>query len=117
MDAVITLIKEGAATYDEYGNEMHTTTEREIMCQVFGVTRSEFYQAAVNDLQPELIVRISEAVDYEGETLARYENVLYSVIRVYRNSGSLHHGRAGSNALGLNAIELTLQRKVGDVDV
>ena len=35
------------------------------MCQIFGVTRSEFYSAAAAGLQPEVTVRLSDFTDYE----------------------------------------------------
>lgn len=110
MDDVITLIKDGQIDHDEYGNEEITQTERDVFCQVYGITRSEFYSAATANMQPEMTVRLSEAIDYEGETTARFHNVLYSVIRTYRDSGSMQHG--GNMPPG--AIELILERKIGD---
>lgn len=110
MDSVITLIKDGAITYDEYGNEIITQTERDVFCQVYGITRSEFYSAATANMQPEMTVRLTEAIDYEGEKTARYDGVLYSVIRTYRDQGSFHRG----GGMSANSIELILERKIGD---
>lgn len=115
MDDVITLIKDNEITHDEYGNEIITQTERDLFCQVFGVTRSEFYSAATANMHPELTVRLSEAADYEGETLARYNGVLYSIIRTYRDRASMGSAREGNyDRMGVNAIELILERKIGD---
>lgn len=112
MDDVITLIKETVTGHDDYGNELIETTERDVFCQIYGVTRSEFYSAAVADLHPEITARLSDFVDYEEEKLARYNGVLYSIIRTYRDRGSFSGGSRTQQ--DQNAIELILQRKVGD---
>lgn len=113
MDDVITLIKESEITYDDVGNEIRQQTEREVFCQIFGVTRSEFYSAATVNLQPELTAMLSDFADYEGETLARYNGVLYSIIRTYRDVGSMGH-RTRLSQNNPNAIELVLERKIGN---
>lgn len=110
MDDAITLIAEEVVGYDDYGNEQIAVRERELMCQVYGVTRNEFYQAAAVNLQPELTVRLSDFADYEGEKQAIYHGEPYSIIRTYRDAGSMH--RSGS--LPLNGIELILQHRIGD---
>lgn len=109
MDDVITLIAEEIIGCDDYGNERIRRTERDVFCQVYGVTRSEFYQAAAVNLQPELTIRLSDFQDYAGEKTARFHDVLYTIIRTYRDSGSFRGG-----GLGLNGIELILQRRIGD---
>ena len=114
MDDVINLVKETTAGYDIDGNEVPDRTKRQVFCKVFGVTRSEFYQAALAGLHPEIVVRLSDCADYEGEKLAEYNGVLYSVVRAYRDRSSTGAGRAYRNGMDLNAIELVLERKVGD---
>lgn len=114
MDAVITLIKTEITGRDAYGNEVTEQTERDVFCQVFGVSRSEFYSAATAGMHPDLTVRLSDFMDYEGEELARYEGALYSIIRTYRDRGAMGHGRATQwSGMDPNAIELTLQKKIG----
>jgi len=110
MDDVITLIAETVTGYDSVGNEIIETTERDLMCQVYGVTRNEFYAAAAVDYRPEITVRLSDFADYQGEKNARYKGELYTIIRTYRDAGSFHHG----GGLGPNAIELILQHRIGD---
>ena len=110
MDDVITLIKEEVTGHDAYGNETIDTTERELMCQVYSINRNEFYSAAVANLHPELSVHLSDYEDYEGEKLALYNGVLYSIIRTYRDNGSFSKG----SGMSLNSIELILERKVGN---
>ena len=102
IDDVITLVKETITGIDQYGNEVKTPVEREVFCKVRSVTRNEFYSAAVSNLRPEYIFILSDYMDYEGETVVKYNGVLYSVIRTYRNTEDL------------NAIELTVERKYGD---
>lgn len=113
MDAEITLIKTAITGHDAHGNEIVERTERDVLCQVFSVTRNEFYSAATAGMHPDLTVRLSDFMDYEGEQLARFEGGMYSVIRTYRDRGSMSHGRTSGGGLDQNAIELTLQKKIG----
>lgn len=110
MDNTCILIKKVTRGFDKYGNPLEETREREVFCQVFGVNRSEFYSAATVDLNPELTIRLSDFMDYEDEKLVRLDGRLYSVIRTYRDSGSLHRG----GNMNPNAIELIVERKIGN---
>lgn len=115
MDDVITLVKETVTGHDEDGNEIKETTERQVFCQVFGVDRREFYQAATAGLHPDMSVRLSDYLDYEGEQLAVYEGSTYTIVRAYRDRGSMRHGRASKwSGLDPNGIELILQRRIGN---
>ena len=103
MDDVIMLIGAGAPKYDEYGNEVCYEVRRQVFCSVYSVGRTEFYQAAQNNLQPELVFVISHYKDYEGEKELFYTDWTgvekrYTVIRTYRNGDS---------------IELTAVQRVG----
>lgn len=104
MDDICNLVKE-AISYDEYGRTAKTKTTRQVYCKVFGITQSEFYAAAAANLNPEIKIRLSMFEDYEGEKLVEYRGDTFSVIRVYRNSESIG-----------DAIELTLERKVGTME-
>ena len=110
MDDIITLVKEEITGHDNYGNEIITKTKRDVMCQAYGITRSEFYAAATNDLHPEWTIRLSDFMDYQGEKLAKFHGDYYTIIRAYRDSGSFHKG----TGLEPNGIELILERKVGN---
>lgn len=81
MDAVATLIADGAKTYDEYGNEVIDKIQREVFVQARGVYRNEFYNAAQNGLRPTITLWISHRVDYQGEMNLIYDGKEYSVIR------------------------------------
>lgn len=105
IDDVITLIRESAPSYDASGNEIPTSTARQVFCQVRSVSRSEFYQAAQNGLHPEYIFVLSDYREYLGEKLLTYRDWTgttrtYYVTRTYRPDGS-------------NSIELTAEERVG----
>lgn len=103
MDDVIKLISTGTPTYDEYGNEIANETKRQVFCSVYSVGRTEYYQAAQNNLQPQYVFVISHFKDYMGEKELLYtdwtgKEKRYAVIRTYRNNDS---------------IELTAEQRVG----
>lgn len=100
-DSTARLIGETVTSFDEFGNPNKTRTTSEVFCEIRSVTRSEFYSAAQSGLAPSIAIRISHAVDYNGQKLVEVEGDLYSVIRAYR-------------APGTDAVELTLQPKIGN---
>lgn len=116
MDHVCKLIKEEETGRDQYGNPIVEKTEREVFCQILSVTRSEFYAAANADIVPRFIVRLQEALEYQGEKIVEFEGENYVVLRTYRDRGSMGHSQIGAaSPMDSNAIELTVGRKVGDV--
>lgn len=100
MDDVAKLIRKTAQTVDKYGNQVFTEEKMEVFVQALSTTRSEFYNAAQAGLRPDLLLRISHAADYAGETEAEYHGKRYAIIRAYR----IPNG---------DAIELTLEEKAG----
>ena len=58
---------------------------RELLCGLRSISRSEFYQAAATDYRPELVFILADYLDYNGETLVRYEGQYYRVIKTYRH--------------------------------
>lgn len=107
MDDVITLVNEAVTGHDSYGNEIRQRTQRDVMCKIFGVNRSEFYSAARVGLKPEITARLSDHADYNGETVAVFHNEEYDIIRIYRGTDSFR-------GLELGNIELTLQKRVSN---
>lgn len=97
MTDTITLIKQTTIVLDEIGNETYTETSREVFCEVYSITQSEFYAAANTELNPEFRFTIFFG-DYEGESILEYQNVRYAIYRTYR---------AGDN------LELYAERKIG----
>lgn len=94
---VIALVAE-TETKDAYGVYQKATQEREVFCQVDSVTRSEFFEAGRNGLNPEYRFTMF-AGDYNGERTVKYNGKTYGIYRTYR-------GRSDS-------IELYAERKGG----
>lgn len=78
---VLTLIGT-TRTQDEYGIWRETPTERNVFCQVNSITRSEFFDAGRNGLNPEFMFSMF-AGDYEGERVCEYRGQKYSIYRTY----------------------------------
>ena len=115
MDHAVKLIHKEEHGRDKYGNPVEVTVEREVLCQLHGVTRSEFYSAATANLHPEYIVRLSDFAEYQGEKLVEYDGELFSVLRVYRDRGSMGHNQPGATSpMSSNWVELTIGRKIGN---
>lgn len=93
----ITLIGESYAQ-DSNGVWRGTTTERDVYCQVDSITRSEFFEAGRNGLNPEYKFTMFFA-DYSGEEIVRYSGETYSIYRTY-------HART-------DVLELYVERKGG----
>ena len=84
MDDVLTLIgKSGTTTRDKDGNVIYQHTENTVFCKVRSVTMREYYEAATQDLKPELVFTISHRVDYEGQNELMYHGEMYVVTRTY----------------------------------
>ena len=98
MDNVVSLVKEESAR-DEYGVERKTRTAREVFCDVQSATRAEFFGGGRNGLNPEKVLTMFHA-DYEGETIAEVDGIVYAIYRTFLPSGS-------------DYIELYLERKGG----
>lgn len=97
MDDVIKLLKVQKVK-DEYGVDRETYTAREVFCNVRSITRTEFFDAGRNGLNPEYEFTMFHA-DYEGEVLVEYNGLTYAVYRTYRQEGDY--------------IELYVERKGG----
>ena len=89
MDDVIKLL-ELTWTQDKAGNSIEVIkAERTVLCRQRSVTRSEYYQAAQNDLHPDYVFVLSTYRDYHGERQIKYidwsgiEHRLH-IIRTYR---------------------------------
>ena len=105
MDDVIKLVTT-TYTYDEAGNTVETSTSRTVYCDVYSVTRSEYYAAAQVDLHPEYLFRLTHYKDYQNEKTLIYKDWLgnertYNIIRAYRLPDS-------------DALELTTAERVGN---
>lgn len=80
-DAIATLYGVEEVTFDEYGNEIHTPTKREVYVMPRGVYQAEFYNAAQAGLHPSITFELTNRADYNNEKVIEFEGVLYNVIR------------------------------------
>lgn len=85
-DSVAILKKKGPSTFDAYGNQTATITERTVYVQPRGVYNSEFYNAAQLGLQPSITLYMTNRADYHGEKVVEFEGKEYSVIRADWNA-------------------------------
>ena len=70
-------------SYNEYGVAVKTRTAREVFCKVDSVTRSEFFEAGKQGLNPEFRITMFFG-DYNGESVIGYKGRMYSVYRTYQ---------------------------------
>lgn len=82
MDAVIKLIKV-TETKNSFCAIVKTETEREVLCSMESVSRSEFYAAAEAGLGATHTFKTHPA-NYEGETLVEYAGERFGINRVYQ---------------------------------
>lgn len=96
MDDVATL-RQAVITTDAVGNEVKTYIEKTVYCKTHGVTRREFYDAAQAGLRPNVVLTLSNKVDYNGEEEVEWRGKVYGVLRTYWNDA--------------DQIELTLEER------
>src|SRR5690606_6882543 len=73
---------------DEFGFPIEIKTERQAFANKKAVRQSEFYQAAMAGLKPELMFEVRSA-EYRGEQTLIYEGKEYTVLRTYDKSGEV----------------------------
>lgn len=79
---IVTLIKTTTTGRDKAGNPIKETVESDVYVQPQGVYNAEFYNAAQVGLKPSITFLISNREDYNNESMLRYHNALYNIIRV-----------------------------------
>lgn len=79
---VITLVNETQVKND-FGVYEPVTETRDVFCQVRSITRSEFFDAGRNGLNPEFEFDVFFG-DYEGERTVIYKDQRYAVYRTYQ---------------------------------
>lgn len=78
---VMYLIKQ-TETQDEIGQFIPTEEKRLVYCDVRSVSRSEWFEAGRNGLQPSFIF-VMFAPDYEGEKIVEFDGRRYGVYRTF----------------------------------
>jgi hypothetical protein len=78
-------------------------TRRDVFCSLRSVGDTKFYEAHVVEYHPELKFVLADYLDYNGETLIKFEDVIYRVIRTYRIGQELEItvGRASAEEVAL----------------
>lgn len=94
---VLTLIAQ-TYTADEYGRLIPSETTRDVFCDVDSVNLNEWSEGGRLGLNPEYRFTMF-AYDYQGEEVAEFNSVRYSIYRTY-------HGRN-------DTIELYAERRTG----
>lgn len=89
-----------AETYkmDMLAQKIPVEEKKQVFCNVFSITRTEFYHAGQSGLSPELKLTVFYG-DYNGETIVEFRGKRYSVYRTYTPDEE--------------TVELYLVRKVG----
>lgn len=98
----VAILKQMIIGIDQAGNQTETYQERAVFVKPQSVYANDFYRAAHAGLKPSLVLVLSNAADYEGEQLVEFHGVDFAVIRAYRRPNE-------------DAIELTLEERIGDV--
>lgn len=96
---------------DEIGNEIKNPVKTIVLCKTRSIGHSEFYNAKVSDLKPE-IKFIIHKFEYSGEKEVIFGDINYKVMRTYE-SGSFKTNYMNDNVLGYDEIELTCEKVVG----
>lgn len=78
---MIKLVTETASAHGVHATV--TETEREVMCTVRSVSRSEYYNALNAGIEPSLVFYLALSDDYHGERVVRYQGKKYRVVRTY----------------------------------
>jgi hypothetical protein len=99
-DHKLILITPSQIIGDDIGNQIPSDPiETPILCGLKSVGRSEFYNAAVAGLRPELVF-VVHAYEYEGQKSIKFEGIEYRVIRTY--------------SVSFEEMELTCERVAAD---
>ena len=69
-------------TLNDYKQEEKTETKTMIYCRKKSVSRSEFYNAGRQGLQPAFLL-ITAKIDYQGELEVEVDGVRYGIYRTY----------------------------------
>ena len=85
-------------TNNKYGVPVATNEKHEVFCERHSVSRSEFFNAGRNGLNPEYVFTIFKG-DYQGELVCEYDGLTYAIYRTYETDDDY--------------IELYVQRKGG----
>lgn len=81
MDDVL-ILYQTTKTQDETGVWRTSETEVEVFCKVHSITRTEFFEAGRNGLNPAYQFTVFQG-DYSGEVKCGYRGQNYAIYRTY----------------------------------
>lgn len=89
-----------STTYEnnKYGVPVAQTKKNEVFCDRQSISRSEFFNAGRNGLNPQFVFTVFKG-EYQGETICEYDGNTYSIYRTYETDDDY--------------IELYVERKGG----
>lgn len=96
-------------TKDEIGNPIKTPIREMVLCKVRSIGSTEYYNAQVSNLKPELKF-IVHAFEYKNQREVEFEGNKYQVIRTYKGDTV----DRSDNALSGEEIELTCEMVLGN---
>ena len=85
--SVLVLIAEDPAAHGVF--EQHAETRRTVFCDVYSVTRDEYFRALDNKVRPSYVFRLADYAEYKGEKICEFEGVRYAVVRTYEDNGAI----------------------------
>ena len=100
-DSVIKLIAV-TVTQNEFGGNVKTLSEREVMCEVRDVSRSDFFQAMQNGLSLTHTFIINP-INYDNEPIVEYMGKRYGIVRTYQSDPDTLNIYTGE-AVGINGL-------------
>lgn len=99
-------------TKDEIGNPIKTPIREMVLCKVRSIGSSEYYNAQVSNLKPEIKFIIHD-FEYSDQKEVEFEGNKYQVMRTYRAPEPQRDTRRGFG-LDTDEIELTCERVLGN---
>lgn len=81
MDDILVLFTT-TYTKNQYGVDVATHERKEVFCKCESVSRSEFFNAGRNGLNPQFVFTMF-AADYDNETVCEYHGETYGIYRTY----------------------------------
>jgi SPP1 family predicted phage head-tail adaptor len=75
-------------TENSIGDTIETETPRQVFANKKSIRQSEFYQAAMTDLRPELMFEV-RTIEYDDEPKLAYNGKKYNIIRTYSKNGEI----------------------------
>lgn len=87
MDGIAYFIRETFES-NEYGQRIAEQIKREVFVTEGSITRSEFFSAGRQGLNPEIMLTTPK-VNYTGEELVEYNGITYSIYRTFPNGDNI----------------------------